>query len=281
MKNYSEERFCVYTHNDAEGNVKYVGSGVKARAYKIYAKSGRGSNYENYVIENGKLIVNIVKENLTKSEAIAFEIELYEKYKNENLLNIRKPIKIPELLSKAYLDKIFYYDESSQSGLRWKITKSTRVPKGSVAGSLDIKGYWIVTIDRKDYLVHRLIAIICGLALEKHSFIDHIDRNRSNNCIKNLRIATNAENSRNKSRHKNQDKFPVGVTFTECHNCFVAYVSDPSLQTKSGTNKLIQKRFYVRVHGYEKALELATKERAKMLSEIEQRLNIIYSDSHK
>jgi hypothetical protein len=281
MQKDADKRFCVYTHNDSLGNIRYVGSGVKARANKTYAKSGRGIKYQQYVELNGKLIVNIIQDGLTKIEAILLEIELYEKYKSHQLLNIRKPCKISDLLPKEYLNSLLYYDENSPSGLRWKITKTRRVIKGNVAGKLKNSGYWSVQINNKTYLAHRLIAIICGLNLTKDSFVDHIDRNRGNNCIKNLRIVTNAENSRNLSVDKNRREFPVGVTFTKCNNCFVAYISDPSIQTVSGTNKLIQVRFNVKTHGYDQALKLAINERERMLSELEERLNIVYSESHK
>ena len=49
----------------------------------------------------------------------------------------------------------------------------------------------------KHYKVHRLLAIQYLENPENKRCVDHIDRNRQNNCLDNLRWATDAENSSN------------------------------------------------------------------------------------
>lgn len=58
-------------------------------------------------------------------------------------------------------------------------------------------GYFRIRIYNKLYMVHRLVAETFILNPQNKPFIDHIDRDRSNNKVENLRWATSAENNRN------------------------------------------------------------------------------------
>ena len=50
---------------------------------------------------------------------------------------------------------------------------------------------------RKQYLLHRLLSIQYLDNPENKRCVDHIDRNKQNNCLGNLRWATDSENSSN------------------------------------------------------------------------------------
>jgi hypothetical protein len=59
-------------------------------------------------------------------------------------------------------------------------------------------GYLTMGIDGNQYLMHRIVAHIYDiLDLHDELKIDHIDLNRTNNCISNLRPATVQQNSFN------------------------------------------------------------------------------------
>ena len=64
-------------------------------------------------------------------------------------------------------------------------------------GSKMPEGYMKVRIDKKRYYVHRLVAETFLPNPEGKPQVDHRDRNRSNNCVDNLRWATRSENRRN------------------------------------------------------------------------------------
>ena len=95
---------------------------------------------------------------------------------------------------------IFYLSELIQENLEhkdgvlyWKRTCGRKI-KGNQAGWIS-KGYVMVGIGGEVHPAHRIIFLMHhGYCPE---YIDHIDGNRSNNKIENLRPATLNENARN------------------------------------------------------------------------------------
>jgi hypothetical protein len=75
-------------------------------------------------------------------------------------------------------------------------------------------GYVQGTINKKKWFMHRYIKnIIMGIDLTRHNIIDHINNNRLDNTINNLRVVSSAENSRNRTKQKNTKSKYIGVTF--------------------------------------------------------------------
>lgn len=67
---------------------------------------------------------------------------------------------------------------------------------GRIAGFKDKKGYIKVSLKNKNYLAHR-VAWACFYGQDPGSEIDHINRNRSDNRICNLRLVDRSENMQN------------------------------------------------------------------------------------
>jgi len=65
------------------------------------------------------------------------------------------------------------------------------------------RGYYCYTIEKRNILVHRLIAEHFIENPDNKPFVDHIDRNRTNNKLNNLRWATRSENNQNTAVQKN------------------------------------------------------------------------------
>ena len=96
------------------------------------------------------------------------------------------------------LKELFYYENGY---LIWKIDRSDKVKKGKIAGCLKKNGYISIRYNEKTYLAHRLIYFYHNEYLPK--FIDHINNNRSDNKIENLRECTIQQNMQNRVKYGN------------------------------------------------------------------------------
>jgi len=83
---------------------------------------------------------------------------------------------------------------------RWRIRPANRMRIGQIAGGGHVKGYRRIRVDGLLYLAHRLAWLFVHGDFPILD-IDHIDRNRDNNAIENLRVATTSLNCAN-SRHR-------------------------------------------------------------------------------
>ena len=91
-----------------------------------------------------------------------------------------------------------------------KVSVSPNAQKDMVAGNFDKKlGYKRVKVDRKSYLVHRLIYLMTYGELPE--LVDHIDGDTTNNNPDNLREATKANNRWNCNPNKDTVSGVKGV----------------------------------------------------------------------
>jgi len=93
------------------------------------------------------------------------------------------------------LRELLHYDPDT-GVFTWIKTAAHRVPAGTVAGALSNKGYLRIQIDRKIYPAHRL-AWLYVHGTWPRGFVDHINRNRVDNRISNLRDVNASQNVRN------------------------------------------------------------------------------------
>jgi HNH endonuclease len=108
------------------------------------------------------------------------------------------------MLTQDYAKKVFEYKDGK---LYWKESRG-RVKAGDEAGS-PCKGYLITFVDKKRYANHRIIYLIHHGNFPE--YIDHIDRDTTNNRIENLRQCTLAQNQHNRKAQQNNKSGIKGV----------------------------------------------------------------------
>ena len=76
-------------------------------------------------------------------------------------------------------------------------------------------GYYTICIDGKSYVAHRIAWLLHYGEDPGEMVIDHIDRDKTNNKIDNLRKATHAQNTQNMRAAKGCTQLPSGRWFTQ------------------------------------------------------------------
>ena len=106
-------------------------------------------------------------------------------------------MKLIPLPSQEDLCRLFEYREGN---LYWRIRLSNYAKIGEKAGSLCPRGYMRIQINHKKYFAHRIIWCYHFGPIADKLQIDHIDGNKTNNMIENLRLATHGQNKCNNKR---------------------------------------------------------------------------------
>lgn len=102
--------------------------------------------------------------------------------------------------------------EYRDGGLYWKVSKGRR-KAGNEAGCINNCGYKVIIISGKICLAHRIIYEMFNGPIECGYEIDHIDHNKLNNSIENLRLVTDVENKRNRPKQINNTSEVTGVDY--------------------------------------------------------------------
>ncbi len=117
--------------------------------------------------------------------------------------------------------KWFYLDDdditirrSKNDDLKGKFKKDDIVIPYSLKGNkgLDYKGVWIPRIGTTINLPW-VLTVLRGVEFEDKMVIDHVDGNTMNNKRENIRIVTQSENCRNRTKHKNNTSGYTGLSF--------------------------------------------------------------------
>jgi hypothetical protein len=115
------------------------------------------------------------------------------------------------------------FDYQEDGSLIWKNPFGFKTKKGDVAGHLRKNGYVAVSINKKMFLLHRIVFLWHHGHMP--SVIDHVDSNSTNNKIENLREATQSQNMMNRAVSTSCKSGYKGVYFVEALQKWRAYIS--------------------------------------------------------
>lgn len=126
--------------------------------------------------------------------------------------------------TQARIKTLLHYDQDS-GRFTWRENRSN-VKAGAVAGCLALNGYILIRIDRKLSLAHRLAWIYCNGDGDTPALIDHINGDKTDNRIENLRAATKVMNGQNRrtAQSNNKSSGMLGVAYISHTRKFTAYI---------------------------------------------------------
>lgn len=141
------------------------------------------------------------------------------------------------MLTHERLKELYSYNEIT--GLFTRLKTSGGCKEGSIAGTINQNGYCHISIDNKHYLAHRLV----WLYIYGHfpnNLIDHINHNKSDNRLCNLREVTKSENERNATRSKANKSGVTGVSWQKRDKRWQAYIHAEGKEIHLGNFKCFQ-----------------------------------------
>lgn len=137
-------------------------------------------------------------------------------------------------ITQELVKKLFEYHQEGY--LIWKKSPRGNVPALSKAGHLFVdiggKSRQRITVNRKRYFAAQLIFLFHNGFIPK--FVDHKDRNPSNDKIDNLRAANRFQNARNKTVSKNSASQYLGVYLRKKSGKWISYVRKNGKSTYLG-----------------------------------------------
>ena len=126
-----------------------------------------------------------------------------------------------------------HFLEYREGKLFWKNKLSHKTVVGREAGWFNKTiGYRQVQVNNKIYFSHRVIFFLCHRYFPK--LIDHINRDKNDNRIDNLREANHYINSCNSSIPSHNTSGHKGVSFYKSRNCWEAYVIKDQVKKSLG-----------------------------------------------
>ncbi len=125
-------------------------------------------------------------------------------------------------LTAERLRQLLSYDKEA-GVFKWRIKPAKKIRIGDFAGWQAGKGYIGLTLDGSKYKAHRVAWLYCYGAWPNIQ-IDHINRNRGDNRIANLREVTPAQNQQNTGPKKNSTSEFKGVSLQSSTGKWVAQI---------------------------------------------------------
>lgn len=130
-----------------------------------------------------------------------------------------KMLPLPDL---DVLRGVISYDPET-GAFTWVTNRGYKAVAGATAGTVSSAGYVTIMVNMKRYQAHRL-AYKMHYGAEPTELIDHIDGDKTNNRISNLRVASSVQNQGNSKKPHNNRSGIKGVSWNKKMQRWVAQI---------------------------------------------------------
>ncbi len=129
-----------------------------------------------------------------------------------------------------------YFSYNPDTGMIVRLIGSSTGPgkAGDIAGSLDGNGYLTIKHKCEKLLAHRLAWFISTGEISKKLQIDHINGDRSDNRLSNIRMVTCAVNAKNRARSLRNTSGCTGVSWDKSSGKWHARISNDGKRVSIG-----------------------------------------------
>ena len=126
------------------------------------------------------------------------------------------------MITQDRLKELLYYNK--QLGIFVWINPRRGMCAGSIAGTVNNRGYVIIQIDRVCRSAHRL-AFLYVNGCFPDQYVDHINGVRSDNSFNNLRIVSFVDNLKNKKKRITNSSGVTGLSLSKREGKWKAYIN--------------------------------------------------------
>lgn len=128
------------------------------------------------------------------------------------------------MITQQRLKQLFSYDETTGVFTRKvAVGRHGRYKVGTIAGTKTAQGYIVIGLDDKKCMAHRL-AWLYVYGVLPATDLDHINRNKSDNRIANLRLVNRSQNMHNVNLRKHNSSGYNGVSWHKPRRKWRAYI---------------------------------------------------------
>jgi hypothetical protein len=129
------------------------------------------------------------------------------------------------MLTQAQVQELFEYQDGN---LLWQVDNPPNYMRSKVAGWVNKRGYIETKVNGRCVKVHRLIFLMHHGYLPTE--VDHINGDKLDNRIENLRAATKSQNQQNRKVNKNSKSGVKGVSWQTSTTKWIVQISDGTSQ---------------------------------------------------
>lgn len=126
------------------------------------------------------------------------------------------------MITAGRVRELLHYDQET-GVFRWLVTRSRLAKAGSAAGTINKDGYRRIRIDGRDYMAQRLAWLYMTGSWPANK-IDHKNGVPGDDRWKNLREASNAQNSQNARRPRDNTSGFKGVCWNKASGKWMAAI---------------------------------------------------------